>query len=868
MKSLEIRSKFFKFFEDQGHTKVASSPLIPAQDPTLLFTNAGMNQFKDVFLGKEARSYKRAVSIQKCIRAGGKHNDLENVGFTARHLTFFEMMGNFSFGDYFKKEAIRFAWDFLTNHMLLPADKLYATVYLKDDQAYDIWHKEIGLPPERISRLGEADNFWQMGDVGPCGPCTEIYIDRGSEYGCGSARCAPGCSCDRFMEIWNNVFMQYDRTKNEAGEYIDKPLKQTGVDTGMGLERLSMVMQKKDAVFDTDLFSGIMDEIEKLTGHSYAQSQGEQKAAFRVLADHIRSSSFAIADGCTPSNEGRGYVLRKIIRRAALFAQKLSDTNFFPQLAYPLINDMGSIYPELKINEKMIVSLLTSEIEKFSQNLVQGQAILAKYFEQSKADKTITGVQAFKLYDTYGFPLELTKVIAQEKGYSVDTEGFEKEMEQQRWQSGKKETTAAPVALDDLGQTEFTGYQETETTTTVTVIICGSTPVEEIAPGEKCWLITQKSPFYIECGGQISDEGWVVVQDIKIPLLGLKKMGQAIAVELKTPVSIIRGDTVTLQVDQDKRRTTMKNHTATHLLQAALIAVLGKQVKQSGSLVTPDYLRFDFTYHENLTPEQIKQVEDIVNQKIMENIPTRIAQTTYKDAVGRGVIAFFGEKYNPEKVRVVEVPGFSAELCGGTHVAATGDIGCFKITEVSALSAGNRRMVALTGPKAIELFQQSFGIIKNLSQEFKVKAEDIVAAIAKQREQLKDTQTQVKQLRNTLLQQQLPTLLALVKEVHAVPFGFIMLPNQDPVLLRDIAQQLMRAKPAFYFIVVPGTGRSNFIAQIPQSLEARVDMKKFAAWLKEQDITGGGSATQLQGSGKEIGKDFQKNIETWLAQQN
>lgn len=861
MKSREIRTKFFDFFTKRGHSIVPSSSLIPAQDPTLLFANAGMNQFKDVFLGKETRSYKRAVSIQKCIRAGGKHNDLDNVGFTARHLTFFEMMGNFSFGDYFKKDAIRYAWDFLTQEMHLPAEKLYASVYLKDDEAYDIWHKEIGLPKERIVRLGEADNFWQMGDVGPCGPCTEIYLDRSEKYGCKQQTCAPGCSCDRFIEIWNNVFMQFDRQKDEAGNYIDKPLKQTGVDTGMGLERLCMVVQHKDSVFDSDLFVGIIDRTEQLTGLKYAVASDDIKAAFRVLADHVRSASFAIADGCTPSNEGRGYVLRKIIRRAALFAQKLSTKNIFPEIVPALVYDMGVIYPELAAQQPLITALLTSEIEKFAQNLISGQAVLAKYMQESQATKKISGAQAFKLYDTYGFPLELTQLIAQEKGYTIDTAGFEQEMERQRAQSGKKETAA--VAVEVL-PTEFTGYQETENTTRITALMCESSLVEEVPAGKKCFIITEKSPFYVECGGQISDEGWLVIDNAKISIGTLKKIDHAIAAEITAPARLQVGDIVALVVDKEKRANTMKNHTATHLLQAALMQVLGKQVRQSGSLVAPDYLRFDFTYHENLTSQNIKKIEDIVNQKIMENISTKITQTTYKDALSRGVIAFFGEKYNPENVRVVEIPGFSAELCGGTHVRATGDIGCFKITEVSSLSAGNRRIVAVTGPKAVELFQESFGALKYLASEFKVKLPDVADAVQKLREQCKESQQQLKSAKQKLITLQVPQLVQGVEEVGKVPFGFIKIADADAADLRDIATSLVQAKPAFYFAYIPSKERAHFVITVPASV-ATVDSKVLSSWLKEQGLVGGGSSTFMQGSGV-IDETFKGRIKQWVEQ--
>lgn len=820
-----------------------------------------MNQFKDVFLGKEKRSYVRAVSVQKCIRAGGKHNDLEAVGFTARHLTFFEMLGNFSFGDYFKQDAIRYAWDFLTKDMGLDAQKLYASVYRFDDEAYRIWHTEIGLPEERIVRLGEADNFWQMGDVGPCGPCTEIYLDRGIVYGCGSKSCAPGCSCDRFLEIWNLVFMQFDRQPDGT----DKPLKQTGVDTGMGLERLCMAVQHKDSVYDTDLFEPILACIEQLTDKSYAQSSPEIQAAMRVIADHIRSACLAIADGCTPSNEGRGYVLRKIIRRAALFAQKLSPENFFPQVYHGLVAALGDAYPELITNKQLIISLLTSEIEKFSHNLVSGQSILEKYFAQS-SDKQISGAQAFKLYDTYGFPLELTKVIAQEQGFVVDVAGFETEMEQQRLHSGKKQTTnTEQFDIDESLATVFTGYDELETDTHISGIICHSIPVDTAPLTEKCWFITPRSPLYVECGGQVSDKGYVQVNSNKVPILALKKMGNVIAFEAEAPFEIRKGDQVRLVVDRVARINAMKNHTATHLLQSALINIVGKTVKQSGSLVTPDYLRFDFTHYENLTSEQVKAIEDLVNQQIMANIPLTISSSTFKDAVAQGVIAFFGEKYNPEEVRVVTVPGFSSELCGGTHVRATGDIGCFKITEVSALSAGNRRIVAVTGSEALRVFQEDFGIIKKLSQEFKVQPPDLANAVNKQRDVLKSTQAEVTKLKQQLYQLMIPQWISQIEMVGSLPYGYLVLEEVSVQELRDIGQDLIKRKPGLYMIIsITADNRISFVATLAPEFAASIPLKDLAVLLKELGFKGGVANTVIQGGGTIVPAGLKDTIRHWL----
>lgn len=860
MKSLEIRQKFFEFFKQRGHTVVESSSLIPAQDPTLLFANAGMNQFKDVFLGKEKRSYTRAVSIQKCMRAGGKHNDLENVGFTKRHLTFFEMMGNFSFGDYFKKDAIRFAWDFVTKELKLNSELLYVTVYKNDDQAYDIWHKEIGLPAQRIVRLGEVDNFWQMGEVGPCGPCTEIYIDRGLSFGCGKAECAPGCSCDRFLEFWNLVFMQFDRQSDGK----DKPLERVGVDTGMGLERLCAIMQGKDSVFETDLFEPIIQEIVQLTKKNYSNLSDQEKAPFRVIADHVRAATFLIADGCAPSNEGRGYVLRKVIRRAALFMQKLTADNIIPPVAQAVIESMGSIYPELITARTIITTVLTNEVDRFAHNLIQGQHILAKYIQEQQAEKIITGAQVFKLYDTYGFPLELTKVIAAEHGYQVDEKEFEKYMAKQREQSSKKEDHAELILPANV-KTEFTGYQEMQTNSAIAALLLYNNSAGTIGVGEECWIVPHKSPFYVECGGQVNDKGWIIFDsNVQVPIEDLKKINGAIAIKIHAPIELIIGQKITQIVDRSFRLNTMKNHTATHLLQAALIQVLGKQVKQAGSLVTADYLRFDFTYHEALTPLQIRMIEDIVNTKIMDNIPLLIRYSTLKEATDQGVIAFFGEKYNPEHVRVVQVPGFSAELCGGTHVKATGDIGCFKITESTALSSGQRRMVALTGPKAVELYQDSFATVKGLTQEFKVQYPEVSDAVKKMKEQLKQTLAQLKKLRKYSAQELMPKWIANVQMIKDMPFLCLCLEQYPMDELKDIVTALMQKKAGMYFVLSADLETTSFYMAISPEHAAQFDSSAFAQWLKEQGLRAGGKGNSLQGSGPAQSAQLCERIKHWV----
>ncbi|OGB97233.1 alanine--tRNA ligase [candidate division TM6 bacterium RIFCSPHIGHO2_12_FULL_36_22] len=861
MKSTEIRKKFFDFFIRLGHEYVPSSSLIPAEDPTLLFANAGMNQFKDVFLGKEKRSYNKAVSIQKCVRAGGKHNDLDNVGFTRRHHTFFEMMGNFSFGAYFKKEAIRYAWDFLTKEMGLPKEKLYATVYKDDDEAYRIWNEEIGVPKERIFKLGEADNFWAMGDTGPCGPCTEILLDRGPEF-CtkGCDLCSPEACGERFLEIWNNVFMQFNRSADGTME----PLKQKGVDTGMGLERLVSVMQGKDSAYETDLFMPIMKKIDQLTGLKYEKQIGEMRAAFRVLADHIRAACFLIADGCDPSNDGRGYVLRKIIRRAALFERKLSDKSIFVELAPVVIETMKEFYPELEINKQRISKVLHNEVNKFSQNLVRGLGILEDYFKKNK-DQEISGKQAFMLYDTYGFPFELIEISAHERKWSIDKKGFDMEMEKQKAQSGKKCTTEPITELDIQTSTQFTGYTSLEESGTVKEIIKNNKLVKSVEEGDECWIICEQSPFYVECGGQVNDEGWLIFDEEQVGIHDLKKISNAIAVQITAPVHIKIGDPVISRVNADFRFDTVRNHTATHLLQAALIEIFGKEIKQAGSLVTADYLRFDFTWHENLTPDQIKAVEKLVNRKIWENISLNIGMSTLKESQEKGVIAFFGEKYNPEKVRVVQIPGFSAELCGGTHVQATGDIGCFKITEVSALSAGTRRIVAITGNKALETFQDDFNIIKHLSHEFKVQPQEVLGAVSRQQSTIQTLNMEVRQLKKQLYNTCITQWANQIKTVNDIPFLLITLEYAANDEMRDIANQLKDIKPGFYILISNNDDRSAFIATAAPSVN--VNLKEFSEWLKnEHGLRGGGNDQVIQGGGNRLDTSMlTEAIKAWIS---
>ncbi|MFH1461894.1 MAG: alanine--tRNA ligase [bacterium] len=862
MNSIKIREKFLNYFNKNGPEIVSSSSLVPAHDPTLLFTNAGMNQFKDAFLGNEIRNYKTATSIQKCVRAGGKHNDLDEVGFTNRHLTFFEMMGNFSFGDYFKKDAIKYAWEFLTKEVNLPAEKLIITIYNDDDQAREIWNKDIGIPTEKIIRLGEKDNFWQMGDTGPCGPCSEIHYDTGKDVGCKSAKCDPSCSCGRFTEIWNLVFMQFDRQQN--GKLL--PLKQTGIDTGMGFERLSMLLQKKETVFQTDIFAPLIKKIEDITKLSYSKSNKNIQAAFNVLCDHVRSSSLLIADGCLPSNEGRGYVLRKIIRRAALFAQKLSDNQkLFPALAKEFISYFSLIYKELKDNEQLIIKTLDDEIQKFSENLNQGKNILEKYIQENKSKKQteLSGEQVFKLYDTYGFPPEITRVVALEQGFTLDMPGFDEEMKKQQEQSGKSnKDKIITLEIPENIKTIFVGYDKLEIETKANFVI---------QENQFSWIITQESPFYVESGGQISDTGFVKINENIYPIKGFFKdessNNPAIAIKIES-TNVKINDSIKCIVDLYNRSNTAKNHTATHMLQAALIQIFGKHIKQAGSFVNDEHLRFDYTSNNTPTKDDLNKIEKIVNQKIQENIKLKISVTTLEKAQDAGVTAIFGEKYNPESVRVVQIPGFSAELCGGTHADSTGEIGCFKIESDVALSSGVRRITALTGPKCFELFQLSFNTIKTLGEKFKVKSGQVLLAIEKQLENLHDTQTQLKQLKKQMWKLQIPTWQQEVKQIGKIPFLFIELTDFDGSQLKEISNEIETKSPGFYFVVNSNSNTSDrvsFFGYVSKEWSKAVNLKEFSKFLNEKfEFKGGGSPTLIQGGGPRPEKDIKQEIENFI----
>ena len=702
MKSAEIREAFLRFFEEKGHTRVASSSLIPANDPTLLFTNAGMNQFKDCFLGLEKRAYTRATTSQKCVRAGGKHNDLENVGYTARHHTFFEMLGNFSFGDYFKRDAITYAWEFLTSDkwLNLPKEKLWVTVYATDDEAYDIWHKEVGIPAERMIRIGDnkgapyaSDNFWAMGDTGPCGPCSEIFFDHG-EHIWGGPPGSPEEDGDRYIEIWNNVFMQFNRT----ADGVLHPLPAPSVDTGMGLERISAVLQHVNSNYEIDLFQSLLNAAAKAIGCA-----NEGQASLKVVADHIRSCGFLIADGVTPSNEGRGYVLRRIIRRACRHGNKLGARgSFFYQIVAALVAEMGEAFPELKQQQAHIERVLKTEEEQFAKTLEQGLKILEQDLAELKGS-VIPGDVVFKLYDTYGFPVDLTGDIARERELTLDEEGFEREMQAQRERA--RSASAFGMDYNSLvkvdSDTVFLGYQGTAGSGKVVALFKAGAAVDSLGEGEEGVIVLDRTPFYAESGGQVGDSGYLCAADARFDVRDTTKAGGAFLHHGIVAQGGIRvGAELQAEVDASVRQATALNHSATHLLHAALRQVLGEHVQQKGSLVDSQRLRFDFSHFEAIKPEQLKQLEELVNAEIRKNSAVEIEETDIETAKAKGAMALFGEKYGDE-VRVLTMGGgFSVELCGGTHVSRTGDIGLFKITSEGGVAAGVRRIEGVTGAAA------------------------------------------------------------------------------------------------------------------------------------------------------------------------
>lgn len=822
--SAELRQGFLDFFRKRGHEIVPSSPLVPANDPTLLFTNAGMVQFKDVFLGKETRPYTRAASVQRCVRAGGKHNDLENVGYTARHHTFFEMLGNFSFGDYFKREAIQFAWDFLVEELGIPPGKLWVTVYEEDDEAADIWLNEIKVDPARFTRIGdkpggkryESDNFWSMGDTGPCGPCTEIFYDHGPEVP-GGPPGTPEEDGDRYIEIWNLVFMQYDRDK--AGTL--HPLPKPSVDTGMGLERLAAVMQGVHSNYEIDLFVHLIEAAAQITGCTDRRNN-----SLKVIADHIRSCAFLIVDGVMPSNEGRGYVLRRIIRRAVRHGHKLGVREpFFHKLVQPLADEMGQAYPELPRAQALVERVLKQEEERFAETLEQGLQILEQAIAGLEGD-TIPGETVFRLYDTYGFPVDLTGDIARERGLKLDMAGFEREMAAQRERARAASGFAADYgkAPPVEGETEFTGYEATAGTATVTGLYRDGEPVDELAEGESGLLVLDRTPFYAESGGQIGDTGSLIADGGRFRVTDTRKQGSVfVHVGEVTDGAIRVGDKVEALVDAERRHDIALNHSATHLLHAALRRVLGEHVTQKGSLVEADRLRFDFSHFEPLTPAQLAEIEDLVNARIRDDLPVETRVMAPQEAIAQGAMALFGEKYG-EKVRVLSMGDFSVELCGGTHVARTGEIGLFKIVGETGIASGVRRIEAMTGQHALDYVREQERRLGEIAGLLKTDREKAVERVRQLLERNRSLEKEIERLEGKLASAQGDELASQAIAIGDIKVLAARLDGVDPKALRETVDQLKNKLGQA--VIVLGTVRGGKVALVAGVSKALTDRIK------------------------------------------
>ncbi len=854
MEGKKLRQLFLDYFRERDHRIVRSSSLVPAQDPTLLFANAGMNQFKEVFLGTEKREYSRAASVQKCVRAGGKHNDLDNVGKTARHHTFFEMLGNFSFGDYFKEAAIRYAWEFITEVLKIDRNRLYVSVFRDDDEAFSIWHKKMGIPVERIFRFGEKDNFWQMGDVGPCGPCSEIFYDHGERYGCGKPDCTVGCECDRYVEIWNLVFMQFNRD----AKGILAPLPNPSIDTGMGLERLAAVMQGVNSNYDTDLFQNIIRDIEKKSGHQYGLDP-KTDTAMRVLADHMRATVFLIADGVVPSNEGRGYVLRRIMRRAIRYGKNLDlSTPSLYRFVETVTREMGDAYPELVENKKTVEKLVQIEEEQFNATLEAGLKMLNRMIE--KSDGILDAENAFRLYDTFGFPIDLVEDVCLEKQVQVDRQGFERRLEQQRMDGksrsqGKKAENPAERyrVLHEFPETEFLGYEQISSPATVLAIFRDGEPLGSLSSGESGEVLTDKTPFYVESGGQVNDTGTLTAADVKGVVKGVLMpiKGRRLHSVYLTEGVLHPGDPVTLELDGERRRAIARNHTATHLLHAALRSVLGAHVKQAGSLVEPDKLRFDFTHFKRMTSAEIAEVEQLVNQKIMENIAVETEVQDIETARKAGAMALFGEKYG-DRVRVVRIPGYSMELCGGTHVRRTGDIGSFVIVSEHSAASGIRRIEARSGFGALGYLNGFRDEHLNLKRILKTGEDDLPRFVAKKLDE-------IRRLRQALEKAKIGENTDGFTEIemgNGITLILQEVPGLAPGLMRDKADNLKRnrGKTIVFLLTVTRDG-CNYLLSATKDLGGRFHSgNALRAVAPLLDGRGGGNATMAQGGGKWAGK--------------
>ena len=824
METSQIRETFLKFFESKGHTIVHSSPVVPGNDPTLLFTNAGMNQFKDVFLGFDKRPYTRATTSQKCIRAGGKHNDLDNVGYTARHHTFFEMLGNFSFGDYFKRDAIKNAWELLTKHFNLPAEKLWVTVYAEDDEAYDIWNKEVGVPAERIVRIGDnkgarymSDNFWMMGDTGPCGPCSEIFYDHGEEVQ-GGPPGSPEEDGDRYIEIWNLVFMQFNRDEQGVMHKLPKP----SVDTGMGLERISAVLQHVHSNYEIDLFKNLLAAVKAGVEAAGATDVDPMSPSLRVIADHIRACTFSVADGIVPGNEGRAYVLRRICRRAIRHGYKLGARDqFFAKLVNAVAAEMGDAYPEVK-NPK-IEQILAKEEQRFRQTLAQGMEMLEKAIAETK-DGVLDGKLAFKLHDTYGFPVDLTADVCRERNLTVDMQGFDAAMQEQRDMARASAKFKMAAGLEYSGaDTTFTGYEhEAEDGVSVLALYLDGEPVEELPAGAEGVIVLDTTPFYAESGGQVGDTGVMkndttVARVIDTQKIKAKVFGHQVHIE---EGSVHVGDKFSVKIDSERRAMTRLNHSAAHLMQSALRKVLGEHVLQRGSWVGPDVCHFDFTHNEAMTVEQIQEVEDIVNREILANTPVKCEVMPIEEAKKSGALMLFGEKYG-ETVRVLTI-GSSIEFCGGTHVTRTGDIGSFKVLSEGGIAAGIRRIEMTTGMNVVALTRKQEATIKDAARVLKTPVDLVVNKAETVFETVKSLEKQITQLKTKLATAAAAELVNSAKEMDGYKL-VVSRADTDAKSLRGMAETLRdKLGTAVVVLACENDGKVQVVAAVSKSLIARM----------------------------------------------
>ncbi|MCB4205389.1 alanine--tRNA ligase [Deferribacterales bacterium Es71-Z0220] len=860
MTGKEIRELFLKFFEEKGHTRVASSSLVPENDPTLLFTNAGMNQFKDVFLGNEKRDYCRAVTCQKVVRAGGKHNDLENVGRTARHHTFFEMLGNFSFGDYFKEDAIKYAWEFLTEWLKLPKDKLFVSVYNDDDEAFEIWNKVIGIPANKIERRGEKDNFWSMGDTGPCGPCSEIHIDQGPEVGCKRPDCNPDCECDRHLELWNLVFMQFNR--DESGKLT--PLPKPSIDTGMGLERITTVVQKVNSNYDTDLFKPILEYIASLAGKKYGANEKDD-VSIRVIADHSRSTTFLISDGVIPSNEGRGYVLRRIMRRAMRHGKMLGfDNTFFYKVCEFVVDFMGDHYIELIDKKTYISKVVINEELRFKNTLETGLKIIGELLEKYKDKKELPGVEIFKLYDTYGFPTDLLQDIAEDNGFILDMIGFNEEMLKQQekakksWAgSGEEKIPEIYLNLASKIKTEFDGYNKLSLNSEIKALIKNNKETDTLMEGDAGAIILEKTTFYPEGGGQVGDKGIIKTEDGIFAVDNTKKIADKLIIHEGKVLKgkFLVGDSADTVVDKNLRKATEKNHTATHLLHKTLQMVLGDHVRQAGSLVTPERLRFDFAHFSPLSKEEIKRVEEIVNAEIQENAPVTKTYSNIEDAIKSGAMALFGEKYG-QTVRVVSVKDFSTELCGGCHVDNTGEIGLFKIISESSVAAGVRRIEAVTGIHAFNFLSDSEQIVSELETALKTKRENVISKVEELASNIKQLTKEIEKLKSKEEAGKIDAFLENIKSINNINTLVLNLGEADVSHLRntmDIAKS--KIKSGVILIVSATNDKVTFLCGVTDDLTNKYSAGEIVKEVAKVTGGGGGGKKDLaQAGGKDITK--------------